>query len=162
MLGEVSTTSSARSDAVENLGEHVQELLRLSEEFCAFQVKVFGEALDSAAVAAEKREQARANAKSGLFGYNVEPQEEETYFGLSDTSKLHNMEVLSSVFNERVADFLRSLDATLNGGRLRTADEESTVLGYGRGTSHTPRCQDDLDSLRFLEFQLNHNAYYSI
>jgi hypothetical protein len=162
LLSEGSTTtSSSRNDAYEDLGEQVQELLRLSEEFCVFQVKVFGDALESAAVASEKREQARANDRSGLFGYHVEPQEEETYFGLSDTSKLHSMEIISSVFNERVADLLKSLDSTLNGGRMRIADEESTVLGLGRGTSLIPTYQDDLDSLRFLEFQLNHNAYYS-
>jgi Gamma tubulin complex component C-terminal/Gamma tubulin complex component N-terminal len=149
---------SSVADDGDDLGGQIRELLRLSNAFCAYQEHVFGEALRAVQRAADKRKRAEAQQTSGEWGFKGEIEEEESFFGLADPSKLQDLEQLSSVFNDKIMHLLRSLDLRLNGGRMRAIDEESTVAGFGH-TTHT--IDEDLDSLRFLEFQLNNNGYYN-
>jgi gamma-tubulin complex component 3 len=149
---------SSVADDGDDLGGQIHELLRLSNAFCAYQEHVLGEALRAVQRAADKRKRAEAQQTSGEWGFKGEIEEEESFFGLADPSKLQDLEQLSSVFNDKIMQLLRTLDLRLNGGRMRAIDEESTVAGFGH-TTHT--IDEDLDSLRFLEFQLNNNGYYN-
>lgn len=155
LLPKSTNRYSISIDEEDGTGEQVQKLLQLSSEFCAYQEHVFGEALQAAERAVEKRRLAEERITSGEWGFQSEAEisEEESFFGLSDPSKLDELDSLSSDFHGRITDLLKSLDDRLHGGRVG-----STKYGLSVQTGIT--MQDDLDSLRFLEFQLNHNGYY--
>jgi gamma-tubulin complex component 3 len=148
----------------------LEVLLEFVKGFCSYQESLFGEALDSANRAAQKRSTAELLAKQGSWGFHREREaaEQETCFGLSDSSKLQNLDNFSEGFNKHMLLFLEALDHKLNGySELRNARQ---------GINETPRAslpkciqddndfsnQVDLDSLRYLASQFNHNNFYGV
>jgi len=146
------------------LGEQLKELLRLSGEFCQYQQTLFGEALQAADRAALKRREAEQRLKEGGWGFHSEQEisEEETFFGLANTSKLEEADRLSEEFNKLIVKLLKALDNKLHGGHVSTMllDVTSPATPSPGEKAASDEDQDDLDSLRFLTFQLDHNNYY--
>ena len=147
----------------DGLGKQIQRLLALSNEFCDYQIHLFDEALQAADRASEKRKQAEVRMTQGDWGFESEADvlEEETFFGLSDSFKLQDLDKLSAGFNDQVLRFLRTLDKRLNGSTMLTGQEqETTPASMGQASHKSSVERDDLDSLRFLSFQLDHNSFY--
>jgi Gamma tubulin complex component C-terminal len=146
----------------------VESLLLLVNEFCRYQESLFDDALREVDRAAEKRREAELLAKRGGWGFDrqAEAAEQETCFGLSDTSKLQELDSLTREFNDQAHEFLRALDIKLNGRPawdLPTASPATPTLGEDFLSGETQvDDQEDLDSLRFLAFQLDNNAYYGV
>ena len=148
----------------ESLSDHVKDLLNLTDKFCSYQHQLFGQAIEAAERAAEKRRLAEHRLEEGQWGFSSEKErdEEGSFFGLSDEEKMAELDELSNGFNDRAVEFLRVLDFTLNGGPVV---EESTP-----GTPSNDDAMDDMKvfddkgdtgALRFLAFQLDCNKFYS-
>ena len=159
------TTMGIMADRLDLSGK-LEGLLQLTGDFCSYQEELFGEALEAADRAAEKRREAEYLAKHGSWGFSREKEaaEQETCFGLSNTTKLEELDRLTREFNHQIYSLLQALDSKLNGS---PAWEFS---GAGDTTPATPvspsgesvNDNDDLDSLRFLASQLDHNKYYGV
>jgi len=156
-----------------DLAGKLETLLDLAGDFCSFQKELFGQALDAADRAAEKRREAEYLANQGSWGFSREKEaaEQETCFGLSDTSKLDELDRLTREFNEQIYSLLQALDNKLNGS---PAWEDSGIAAPGTPSpfkatktasvadQYGNEDSDDLDSLRGLASQLDHNKYYGV
>jgi len=175
-------------DRSDRLGDGVQELVLLVGNFCDYQERLFGTALEEADRAAEKRRLAEERVTRGDWGFQqggpeTAADEEETFFGLADASKVEELDALSSMFNERVLVLLESLDGLLNGSPtttklpfstttspLPTTPDSSSTSTFQRrlkrssaaaAAAREQRRYYDLDSLRFLALQLDQNNFYA-
>jgi gamma-tubulin complex component 3 len=152
------------------LAGKLEILLLLVKDFCSYQEVLFGEALDAADRALQKRREAEFLAKKGSWGFHREREaaEQETCFGLSDTPKLIELDTLAQEFNTQMASFLQLLDMKLNGCPApigKKQSETTTPTTPQLNTNPTDNEIDseiDLDSLRFLASQLNHNKFYGV
>jgi gamma-tubulin complex component 3 len=153
-----------------DLGQQLSVLLRLSNEFSSYQEKLFGDAQEAADRASAKRQEAEERLKEGGWGFKTEQEvsEEESFFGLADVSKLHEVDRLAEAFNQQVLTLLRVLDSKVNGGPATAIDTPPAtpipvhlMHRQGEGIGSTDD-QDDLDSLRFLTLQLDHNDFYGV
>eukprot|EP00977_Amphora_coffeiformis_P014666 scaffold4155_cov165-Amphora_coffeaeformis.AAC.15 len=142
----------------------VKDLLELCNQFSLYQRDLFGRALKLADQAAEKRRLAVARETKGDWGFDeIEntQTEETTFFGLSDASKIQDLDILSGYFHQTVLNLLQALDRKLNG----PVDEEvlSTPTGGDVDQRHQADCytlDEDLKLLRFLRAQLDQNQFY--
>jgi gamma-tubulin complex component 3 len=150
-----------------DLGGKVDNLLLLVAEFCSYQEDLFGDALEAAERATEKRREAENRLKHGEWGFQSEKEvaEEESFFGLADAAKLTDLDRLSAQFDAQIVDLLEALDAKLN------VSPSPPILEDRPPLTPTVASQDrfepaddegDLESLRFLSFQLDHNSYYGL
>lgn len=150
----------------DKLGEQVEELLGLANDFCTYQQELFGEALEAVDRTTEKRRQAEQRLKQGDWGFHSETEvsEEETFFGLSDETKLEELSRLSLSFHDSVIELLKALDLRLNGGPISPLLDASSPLPAVMVGDELDGVvdHDDNDSLRFLAFQLDHNNYYGV
>jgi gamma-tubulin complex component 3 len=162
-LNGICRKSLLRSTVEEDaLGKHVKGLLRLSYEFCTYQQDLFGLALEFAEVAAGKRREAEERQDQCDWGFidKTEMTEEETFFGLSDASRLHELDVLSDVFHDRIQVLIAGIERKLDGGHVSEPRDPLTPTTGVLEIQDNADDRDDLDSLRFLKFQLDQNAYY--
>lgn len=168
MLPMESVTSSSDATAlavtVESLNAQIHVLLQLARRFCEYQHRIFSSSLEAADRANERRREAEKRADHGDWGFlrDAEAREMETFFGLSDPSKLEELNDLSIAFHEQMEIFIRSIDRKLHGGSLfaaATVDKKAREALYQDDTMSEDR--DDLDSLRFLKFQLGSNGFYN-
>ena len=166
--------------------------MTLADDFGTFQQELFDQALEAADRAAELRREAEYMAQHGSWGVHREQEaiDQETCFGLSDTSKLDQLDQLTEEFHNHIHALLRTLDRKLNGSRPAWEEDhdfvtrtttpttsspfkstgithEATSTTSWDGTSSTWSLaaevgRDDLDSLRFLASQLDHNKYYGV
>lgn len=146
------------------LGESVENLLYLSHSFCVCQQTLFGEALDAADRAAEKRKEAEERLTHGDWGFHSEKEvaDEETFFGLSDGTKLEEIDKIAASFIENMRILLKALDNKLNGGPMAApTDYSSPAPATIKHGLEAFKDEDDLDALRFLTSQLDNNQYYS-
>lgn len=88
--------------------------------------------------------------------------EEESFFGLANSSELVEVERLSDAFDQCMQSFLTELDAKVH-GRSRNmstsidqGDEDDFNSNFVSGE------EQDVDSLRFLVHQLDYNHYYGM
>jgi gamma-tubulin complex component 3 len=151
-----------------DIGQQLSVLLRLSSEFCLYQETLFGDAQQAADRASQKRQEAEQRLTEGQWGFNseVEMPEEEFFFGLANVFKLQEVDRLAEVFNRQILGLLRVLDSKVNGGPASATDMPASPSPKKHskpndGLENTDD-QDDLDSLRFLTFQLDHNSYYGV
>lgn len=146
-----------------DLGQELHALLGLVGEFCSYQELLFGDALQAADRAAQKRRKAEQSSTRGSWGFKdeIERSEEETCFGLADETKLNELDRLSKAFNSNVVDYLNALDEKLNGSAVASCGDSITMFA-SQQVSDTEEQQNDLESLRFLTFQLDHNQYYGL
>jgi gamma-tubulin complex component 3 len=149
------TSTISTTDIDSKAKRQWKKLLCLVNEFCAFQEEIFTESLQAAQFASEKRREADKR-KDGNWVFQQEATEEETFFFLADTSKLLSVIRMSEAFHQGVTDLLASLHSKINSPGDQLADD------YEQGGSNSGLCegQTDLDSLRFLTFQLDCNNYY--
>jgi gamma-tubulin complex component 3 len=157
------------SDKENAISVAINKLLQLCNRFSLYQRNLFGHALELADKAAVKRRLAAQRAKEGNWGFDeVEntQTEETTFFGLSDESKLRDLDVLSRSFHETFLTLLQALDDKLHGPTppspdglfatpppLQQAQErKATVDEY--------MLDEDLKLLRFLRSQLDQNQFY--
>jgi gamma-tubulin complex component 3 len=150
------------------LGEHIHTLLGLVSEFCSYQEDVFGDSIEAAERAAQKRRDAEVRLKQGQWGFSSDKEvtEEGVFFGLADVGKMVELDRISKTFSHQITTLLQKLDDKLNGGLAHDEEPGSPVSTPSRGVqeqqSEMSRSQDDLNSLRFLAFQLDCNKFYSI
>jgi gamma-tubulin complex component 3 len=149
-----------------DVAKQFERLFYLSDEFCAYQQEMFGEAQESADRAAVKRREAEERLNHGHWGFSTEKEvsEEETFFGLADATKLFEADRISASFDEQVVLLLQALDQKLNGVPLEKPLNMKTppAQRLDRNLSERDEGDDDLDSLRFLTFQLDHNKFYGL
>ncbi|GKY93962.1 gamma-tubulin complex component 3 [Mayamaea pseudoterrestris] len=151
--------SDGTAENTSTLGEHLHELLKLAKMFCDYQHQVFASALVAVDIAAEKRRIAEKRVDHGSWGFEAkESIEQETFFGLSDTAELESVGDLSSEFDRQIKQLIVSIDQKLRGGSV-WSDSTAQRHGGERGEIDYEG-RDDLDSLRFLKFQLAGNGYY--
>jgi gamma-tubulin complex component 3 len=160
MLPATMTSTGRSVSGTSELGQQLHELLKLAKYFCDYQHRVFASALVSADRAAEKRRIAEKRVDDGSWGFEAkESMEQETFFGLSDTTELDSFGDLSMEFNRQIKQLIDSIDQKLRGGSITGGD--STPQGHaGEHDETTAEDRDDLDSLRFLKFQLAGNGFY--
>lgn len=138
-------------------------LLSLADVFCTYQQQLFDQALEAAERASRKRREAEERVTQGEWGFQSEKEmkEEESFFGLADDSKLDAADRISENFSELIVEMLNALDRKLNGSPVwdETSSLATPLYSVGdRAMQHEDK--DDLDSLRFLTFQLDHNGFY--
>ena len=152
----------------DEITEAVNDLLHLCNEFSIYQRNLFGTALQLADKAAEKRRRAAQRARQGDWGFDeVEntQTEETTFFGLSDETKLQDLDDLSSMFHETILILLRALDRKLHG----PSHDDAVTTPLATPPPIAPAKQvtvdeytrdNDLKLLRYLRSQLDHNEFY--
>lgn len=167
-----SASSSGSSNLLGDLATQLGELLHLANEFSLFQQRLFGEAQQAADRAEWKRKDAEERSKGGQWGFISNSQEEESFFGLAETSCIQNVDRLSTAFHEHMVQLLKELDKVVNGGPPMGDYDVNAAAAITTPTdapimrsniSAAPDEQDDhqdLGSLRFLMVQLDHNNYY--
>ena len=147
-----------------DISRAVKDLLELCNQFSIYQRDLFGRALQLADQAAEKRRLAAARETKGDWGFDeIEntQTEETTFFGLSDASKIQDLDILSGYFHQTILNLLQALDRKLNG----SLDEDvlATPTGVDTDEKHQADCytiDEDLKLLRFLRAQLDQNQFY--
>lgn len=146
-----------------DVGQQLSVLLRLSNEFCWYQETLFGDAQQAADRAFQKRQEAEQRLTEGQWGFHSEEErtEEESFFGLANISKLEEVDRLAEVFNRQILRLIRVLDSKVNGAPASAADKTPVTPSKNEAFDSTDD-QEDLDSLRFLTFQLDHNCYYGV
>jgi gamma-tubulin complex component 3 len=155
--------SLLQSDRAAGMGRYLQQLLAIADRFCGYQYDVFGEALLASERAALKRKEAEARMGQGDWGFESasEVKDEETFFGLSDASKFEEANKMAQKFDKLIRKLLNGMDEELNG--IADLSETSSIQkNNADDVTIIPEYQDDLDSLRFLSFQLDNNQYYGI
>lgn len=151
-------------------------LLSIATEFCILQERLFDEALEAAERVAQRRREAEQRMTHGQWGFENEQDlaEEESFFGLANASELEQVVKLSEGFHQCMQSFLEALDAKVN-GRSRnmstsmdgTFDDDLSDAEDGGDPSkpmfaEAPGEEQDIDALRFLVLQLDHNHYYGL
>lgn len=164
--------SGDKDDALQQqLADHVQILLQITDDFCNFQEEIFHESLAMADVATQKRIEADRRVREGQWGFDSERDiaEEENFFGLVDIEKSQEVDRISSIYNDHTLHLLRVLNDRVNTNpdelkpESNTEDENDlTYFGINRRRKLLAVAEDDLDSQRFLIAQLDHNNYYSV
>jgi hypothetical protein len=162
-------------------------ILSIASEFCALQERLFEDALEAAERVALRRKDAENRMRQGQWGFENEQDlaEEESFFGLADARELAEVVRLSEAFHQCMQTLLEALDAKVNGksGNLSTSiyddshqedPSNNDTVGeeeeeYYPSEYHAVAPfymdsgeEDDIDSLRFLMFQLDHNDYYGL
>jgi gamma-tubulin complex component 3 len=149
-----------------SLSAKLNDLLSLVESFCLYQQELFQDALEAAERAAEKRREAQILVDQGSWGVQTEKEvrEQETCFGLSDTSKLIELDRITRSFNDLVRRFLHALDSKLNGSSAAPEPNFSATARYSENDKSTDLDEedDDLDLVRSLASQLDFNEFYGV
>jgi hypothetical protein len=168
VVGHEDSNDDDNSTTLSRIGQQINRLLQLASDFCAWQTAMFEPALLAAHRAALKRQEAFERVEIGAWGFVTEEEviEEESFFGLADPAKLHNLDSLSREFNRQMTRLLDALDKRLNGPAVQETISATTPSSSVRRTpleeEEIDDVDDDLDSLRFLAFQLDHNKFYSL
>lgn len=150
------------------LGNQLRACLSLATAFCSYQEDLFKEAIEKAEIANAKKKEAAMRLGQGDWGISDAItelfEEENTFFGLSDRAKMAELDQLAMEFDDHVETLLRAFDAKLNGRPIFSKNSIATPVtspsqhGYEQDGE---KVHDDLNSLRFLAFQLNCNKYYN-
>lgn len=150
------------------LGNHLRACLSLSKDFCSYQENLFQEAIEKAELANARKKEAALRLGRGDWGISdavTELLEDESmFFGLSDKTKMVELDALSAEFDDHVETLLRAFDGKLNGRPIFSRNSISTPVTSPSQHEYDPegdKVHDDLNSLRFLTFQLNCNKYYN-
>jgi gamma-tubulin complex component 3 len=148
-----------------NLAGKLKTLLNLVGQFCAYQEDLLDEALQAADRAAHRRREAEELSNQDNWKRQVETVQEQSCFGLSDATKLDELDGLSRAFSQEMIEFLTALDQKLNGSPpVATRSKPMPGIRAGADLNRTDRDDDvhDLDSLRFFASQLCHNQFYGV
>jgi len=146
------------------LGELIGELMELCQNFCDYQELFFKESLEAADRAKQKRRLARDRADRGNWSVGAEEEvaEETNFFGLSDSSKHDELATLVAAFHDKIGELLVASDGILNGASFASKTPKATPAPIERKRNGQVRSSDasNMDSLRFLVFQLDQNNFY--
>ena len=151
-------------------------ILSIATEFCALQERLFEEAQEAAERVAQRRREAEQRMTHGQWGFENEQDlaEEASFFGLADAKELEEVVRLAEAFHQCIQTLLEALDAKVNGRSRNMSttsindDDDEDDLDAQHDYYDVPLSfiesgeEDDIDSLRFLMFQLDHNAYYQL
>ena len=148
-LGEAPSTS----------GTELQSLLALVLRFCEFQDTTFSEAIAAAERATEKRREAERRSRAGEWGFSSEEELDETqsFFGLTEESKMAQVVKMAEEFKLSTTNFLDGLLQMVNGS-------VSTDIVAVESGSHTTGGDTNVnhDFLQFLTFQLDYSRFYDV
>jgi gamma-tubulin complex component 3 len=153
-------------------------LLGIATDFCTLQERLFDEALEAAERVAQRRREAERRMHHGQWGFENEGDlaEEESFLGLAHASELSEVVSLSEAFHQGMQTFLEELDAKVHGRSKNMSATIDMSLGNDDDDSLDPTMystedpmkffvpgeEHDVDSLRFLIHQLDHNHYYGL
>lgn len=144
----------------EKLRSHLSNLFSLCTSFCMYQGELFREAQASVDRSVVKRREAEQRLEKGDWGFHTEDEmvDETTFFGLSDASNLEEADRIASLFHEGILTLLKDLDLKLNGTSAMEGASTPTKVPLQPGDNEG----EDLEPLRSLIFQLDHNNYYKL
>lgn len=148
----------------DNISDAIHDLLEHCNQFSLYQRNLFGQAILKAEKAAAKRRLAVERESEGNWGFDEienSQEEESNFFGLSDASKMRDLDMLSGHFHDTMRTLLRSLDSTLNGDQeVNKRMVTPTKYGDSRDLADTFVLDEDLKLLRDLRAQLDQNQFY--
>jgi gamma-tubulin complex component 3 len=146
----------------------IEHLLKLSASFCSLQDAYFTDALDASERANERRREAEKRAELGQWGFDSERElhEEETFFGLTDKTKMASVHHISKEFSEQMTELLGRLDQIVSGPKTVAGPETESLMSPAMSLMSdigplSKQNQLDHDSLRFLSRQLDYSDFYS-
>jgi len=160
---------STASGTYEKFRHLFSTILSVSTDFCVLQERLFDEALEAAERVSQRRKEAERRMALGEWGFENDEdlREEENFFGLAEATELDEVVSLSESFYQCMQNFLEALDAKVH-GRSRNmsttmlADEEFEIENGNSLFPYAAGEEQDVDSLRFLIHQLDHNHYYGL
>ena len=93
--------------------------------------------------------------------------EEESFFGLANSSELAEVVRLSEAFDQCMQNFLNELDAKVHGRSRNMStsvdfNDEDDFDFEQNESNFVSGDEQDVDSLRFLVHQLDYNHYYGL
>jgi gamma-tubulin complex component 3 len=153
------------------IGQEVDRLRSLCDDFARFQVQLFSDAQEEADRAAEKRKSAEQLEMKGDWGFEKpkETVDEISCFGLAEMKKLHSVDQMSKAFNHHMSRLLVAIGRVVNGTPSSSfaRQQEATPSPSKREATkelfeYDKDARDDLDSLRALALQLDNNKYYGL
>jgi gamma-tubulin complex component 3 len=172
-----SVTGSRATESEKVLSARLHELLTIAKAFCELQERLFSKALSAVERATEKRRDAEERLKEGKWGFSTEEdfQEEESFFGLTDTAIAHTADRILQDFTEKTKLLLEGLHGVVNGVSSAAPSIESmspavTPSSHSKASkvrsTWTIEAEADSepfdhDSLRFLTFQLDFSGFYN-
>ena len=146
------------------LADQVGIVLDIANEFCDLQEKLFDRSLKETEIVAQKRLDAESRLKKGEWGFDSQQDiaEQETFFGLADSSVSKEVSRISDNYNNHAVSLLSALSDSVDGtaGHLAENDayaESGKLDMYDGGGLH----DEDLHPQRFLIAQLDHNDFYA-
>ena len=133
------------------LANQVHIVLSIANKFCSLQETIFNRASKEAEISAQKRVEAEGRLKRGQWGFEtqLDVTEQETFFGLSDSSIIDKVSMISREYNTHALALLRALNDMVDENTSELY--ENSVFGYEN---------EDLPQ-RFLIAQLDHNNFYA-
>jgi gamma-tubulin complex component 3 len=149
----------------QHLAHEVDVVLAITDSFCSLQERLFNDALRSADIAAEKRIEAESRLSKGQWGFGSDKDraEQETFFGLANSTVLENVLRISEDYNDHALELLRALNDKVNGSTNEFAENDANLENGGELNDRLNAAyrDDDLDPQRFLIAQLDHNHFYA-
>ena len=149
----------------DNISGAVNDLLEHCNQFSLYQRNLFGQALVKADKAAAKRRLAVEREREGNWGFDEienSQEEESNFFGLSDASKMRDLDMLSEHFHHTMRTLLKALDSKLNGDQEVNKQSLVTPTNHtsSRDLAETFVFDEDIKLLRDLRAQLDQNQFY--
>ncbi|MGK3754993.1 MAG: hypothetical protein ACI8RD_007302, partial [Bacillariaceae sp.] len=115
-------------------------------------------------IVAQKRLDAESRLKKGEWGFDSQQDiaEQETFFGLADSSVSKEVSRISDNYNYHAVSLLSALSDSVDGTASHLAENDAYAESgkldmYDGGGLH----DEDLHPQRFLIAQLDHNDFYA-
>lgn len=134
------------------LADQVEIVLKIANDFCSLQEKLFNRSLKEAEITAQKRVEAESRLKQGQWGFDsqLDVSEQECFFGLSDCSIMNEVSKISDEYNGHALILLRALNDRVDGNKSDLCENHDFSWE-----------NEDLNPQRFLTAQLDHNNFYA-
>ena len=136
------------------LAGQVEIVLTIANEFCTLQEILFNRALREAEITAQKRVESESRLKRGQWGFDTQQDvsEQESFFGLSESSILGDVSRISKEYNAHALGLLHALNERVDGNQDDNDLSENDDFGWEN---------EDWHPQRFLIAQLDNNSFYA-
>ena len=134
------------------LADQVEIVLMIADKFCSLQETLFSRSLKEAEITAQKRVESESRLKQGQWGFDTQQDvsEQESFFGLSDSSIINEVSKISDDYNGHALALLRALSDSVDGNNSNLSENNDYLWE-----------NEDLHPQRFLIAQLDHNSFYA-
>jgi len=146
------------------LADQVDIILNIINSFCDLQETLFDRSLNEAEITAQKRLVAESRLKKGQWGFDSQQDisEQETFFGLADSSILKEISRISGIYSNHIVSLLNALNDSVDGNASQLAENDAYARNerlnmYDGRVLH----DEDLHPQRFLIAQLDNNDFYA-